>query len=221
MPSYETEIAKIAPEVAAGYAQIRAAIEADGALSATWKALICAVCASVCGENELAERELARGRSIGLDDGDIGVAGVALLLARGETKAQRFIDLAGGLVATPEPRPASSLAAEDYFRDYLGVAEIPPRMAIMRDQVPEVFEGYHRMHHGALAADPSITKLSESIMVAVNAAQLQPGFIAIHAATARKAGASDAELVEAVVCAVSVSGVAAWASGAEALFPTP
>ncbi len=219
MPRSETEVAGIAPEVASGWAQVRATIERDGALSAPVKALVCAVCASVCGHPQLAERELARGRAIGLSDAEIGVAGVALLLARGEAQTERFVELAGGLTAAMQPRPASKLEAEAYFLDYLGVDALPARMAIMQREVPEVFAGYHRMHHGVLAADPSVTRLSETILVAVNAAQLQPRFISIHAATARRAGATDAELVEAVVCAISVSGVAAWASGAEALFP--
>jgi 4-carboxymuconolactone decarboxylase len=92
-------------------------------------------------------------------------------------------------------------------------------MAIMQREVPEVFAGYHRMHHGVLAADPTVAKLAETILVAVNAAQFQPRLISIHAVTARRAGATDAELVEAVVCAIPVSGAAAWASGADALFP--
>ena len=82
-----------------------------------------------------------------------------------------------------------------------------------------MFAGYHRMHHGALAADPGATKLAELVLVSLNAAELQRGFVEIHAATARMASASDDELVEAIVCAIRVVGVAAWAAGAEGLFP--
>ena len=217
--TFDRPIAGIAPEVSAGYRQVRAEIETDGALTASLKALVCAVCASVLGFAELAARELARGRELGLDEDAIGIAGVALLLARGEAQAERFIDLAGGLAPTEAPRPVSELNAEAYFRAYLGVDALPTRMAIMQRYVPQVFAGYHRMHHGVLAAEPGATKRSELILVGVNAAQLQTRFIAIHAATARRAGATDEELVEAVVCAIPAAGIAAWASGAEALFP--
>ncbi len=128
-------------------------------------------------------------------------------------------DIAGGLSAPDPPRTPSERGAEAYFLDYLGVRSLPARMAIMSERVPAVFAGYHRMHHGALAADQSATKLAELVLVALNAAELQRGFVAIHAATARKASATDDELVEAIVCAIRVVGVAAWAAGAEGLFP--
>lgn len=216
---YADQVAAIAPEVADGYAQVRATIERDAALPASFKALVCAVCASVLGHTELAARELARGREAGLGAREIGIAGVALLLARGEVHTERFIALAGGLAAADTPRPASRMGAEAYFLDYLGVGALPARMAIMQRHVPEVFAGYQRMHHGVLAADPTATMYSELLLVGVNAAQLQTRFITIHAATARKAGATDEQLVEAVVCAIPATGIAAWASGAEGLFP--
>src|SRR5581483_7565636 len=81
--------------------------------------------------------------------------------------------------------------------------------------------GYHRMHRGALKADPDAAKLAELVLVAVNAADLESRFVGIHAASARAAGLTDDQLVEAVVCAIPVRGVAAWAAAAEALFPAP
>ncbi len=213
------QISRIAPEVAAGYEQIRELIARDGALSAGWKALLVGVCATARGYDEMAVQELDRGRSLGLGDREIGIAAVALLLARGEQLTGRFVDIAGGLSAADSPRPACELGAEVYFLSYLGLPSLPARMAIMAERVPAVFAGYHRMHHGALAADPGATKLAELVLVALNAAELQREFVAIHAATARKAAASDDELVEAIVCAIRVVGVAAWAAGAEGLFP--
>jgi 4-carboxymuconolactone decarboxylase len=213
------QVSRIAPEVAAGYREIRLVIEEDGALSAATKALLVAVCATARGYDEMAEDELERGRALGLSDREIGSAAVALLLARGEMLCGRFIAAAGGLVAADSPRPAWEEAPEEYFLRYLGVPALPRRMAIMAERLPPVFSGYQRMHHGALAADPGATKLSELVLVALNAAELQRGFVEIHAATARRASATDAELLEAIVCAVPVVGVAAWAAGAEGLFP--
>ena len=59
------EISQIAPEVAAGYEQIRGVIAEDGALSAAWKALLVGVCATARGYDEMASQELDRGRSLG------------------------------------------------------------------------------------------------------------------------------------------------------------
>lgn len=213
------EIAGTAPEIAAGYADVRSVIETDGAIPAATKALLVAASAVTRGYGTLAREELARGRSLGLSDRDIADAGVSLLLARGEVIAGLYVELAGGLEPAAVPRPPSPLGHVDYFLDFFGVEALPMRMQIMSERVPKVFSGYQRMHHASLKADPASGKLTELVLVAVNAADLATRFVGIHAATARTAGASDAELVEAVVCAIPVSGVAAWASAAEALFP--
>jgi uncharacterized protein (TIGR02246 family) len=201
-----------------GYEDIRAAIERDGAIPAATKALIVAACAAACGHDDLARAELERGRSLGLSDREIADVGAALLLARGEAVRARFAAAAGGL-GEGTARPASEGSPVDYFLDFFGVEELPERIAIMADHVPTVFAGYQRMHHDALAADPAVAKVTELVLVAVNAAELATRFVGIHAATARAAGLTDEELVEAVVCAIPVRGVAAWAAAAEALFP--
>jgi len=213
------QVAGIAPEVSDGYRQILAVVERDGALSAAVKALLVAVCATTRGYGGRASEQLRKARERGAGEREVGIAAVALLLARGEELCGQFVQAAGGLHIGKSPRPGWTGAPEAYFLDYLGVSSLPKRMAIMAERVPEVFRGYQRMHHGALAADPEATKLAEVVLVALNAADLEQRFVAIHAATARKAGASDQELVEAVVCAVPVVGVAAWAAGAEGLFP--
>ena len=104
-------ISRIAPEVAAGYEQIRGVIAEDGALSAARKALLVAVCATARGYDEMASQELDRGRSLGLGDREIGIAAVALLLARGEQLTGRFVGIAGGLSA-----PDASIERSDMPR---------------------------------------------------------------------------------------------------------
>ena len=213
------QIAGIAPEVSAGYRKILDVIARDGALPASVKALLVGVCATARGYDDRAAEQVRKARELGAGDRETGIAAVALLLARGEELCGRFVEAAGGVRPTGPPRPAWGQSAEAYFLEYLGVTSLPRRMAIMAERVPDVFTGYQRMHHGALAADADATKLAELVLVALNAAELEQRFVAIHAVTARKAGASDQELVEAVVCAVPVVGVAAWAAGAEGLFP--
>jgi 4-carboxymuconolactone decarboxylase len=211
-------VARLAPEVAGGYRQIRAVIASDGALSAAIKALLVAVAAAARRDETLARTELERGRALGLTDDQIATAATALLLGRGEVACGCLVDAAGGLADGLDARPAWDGEPEAYFLGYLRVDALPDRMRIMSDHDSEVFHGYQRMHHGALAAEPGATKLAELALVAVNAAELQPRFASIHAATARRAGATDTELLEAVICAIPVSGVAAWAAGAEGLF---
>ena len=218
--NFSEQVAGIAPEVAAGYAQVRATIERDGALPASFKALVCAVCASVLDQAELAERELARGRALGLADREIGIAGVALLLSRGEVQTQRFIDLAGGLAPAPTPRPS--------FR-----SSAPRRISLTTSASMRCRRGWRSCSATCPRCSPATSGCitacspptrppqasSEILLVGLNAAELQTRFIAIHAATARKAGATDEQLVESVVCAIPATGIAAWAAGAEGLFP--
>lgn len=219
LPELLEEIAGTAPEISRGYAEIRSVIDTDGAIPASTKALLVGASAAARGYDEMAREELDRGRGLGLSDRDIADAGVSLLLARGEVICSRFHEAAGSFAPAPVPRPPSPLGHVDYFLDFFGVEQLPTRMQIMSEQVPPVFAGYQRMHHASLKADPASGVLTELVLVAVNAADMASSFVGIHAATARTAGATDAQLVEAVVCAIPVTGVAAWASAAEALFP--
>jgi alkylhydroperoxidase/carboxymuconolactone decarboxylase family protein YurZ len=205
-------------EVGAGYREIRQAIAADGALAAADKALLVAAAASARGFEATAAAELERGRALGLDEAAIGAVARAILLARGEVVHERFVRAAGGV--GERATPPSRQTAREYFLEFFGTDELPARIAIMAERAPAVFSGYHRMHHGVLRADsPELTRLSELALVAVNAAELQTRFVAIHAQSARAAGVTDEQLVEAVVCAIPVSGVGAWAAAAEGLFP--
>ena len=108
--------------------------------------------------------------------------------------------------------------AQAYFRAY-NAGELPGRLRALLEHAPESFDGYFRMHQAVLSSDPQTDALAELALCAINAAELETGFIAIHAASARRRGVSDGQLVEAVLCAVPVGGVAAWAAAAAAIFP--
>jgi 4-carboxymuconolactone decarboxylase len=216
--SFET-LADVMPEVIAGYSAIRSAIETDGALTAAEKALLVAADAAVCGDGELAGREIARGRASGLTDDQIVTAASALLLSRGERACERLLAAAGEL--SPE-RPVAAPSEQDaveYFLDYNVADALPPRLAVLHERSASVFEGYFRMHHGVLRARTESSKLAELVLCSLNAADLRGDFVAIHAGGARRAGATDDELLEAFVCAMAVGGVGAWAVAAGALLP--
>ena len=145
-----------------------------------------------------------------------------MLLARGEPAYRRFAealaDVRPGLLddeGEPEPEPPAPAEADAYFTSHFG--SIPPRQALLSERAPAVYEGYFRLHRRVLGAEPGRAKQAELLMLALNAAALQPAFTAIHMQGARRAGASEEELVEAVLCAIPVVGIAAWPVAAQAL----
>src|SRR5580700_9766283 len=106
------------PEAVGGYRAIRSAIESDGALTVAEKALLVAAADAVCGDGELAGREIARGRAAGLTDDQIVTAASALLLSRGERACERLVAAAGELSPERPPAAASEQDPVDYFLDY-------------------------------------------------------------------------------------------------------
>ncbi len=210
-------VARVAPAAAAGYARIRGVIEADGALPARVKALLVAVAATVRGYDALARRELERGRTVGLDDDDVGAAAATMLLSRGEGLVDRFAAAAGTIAPAAPPRVPDDRDPVAYFLDYAGAETLPERNAVLARRAPEVFAGYHAVHHGALRADPARARLAELVCCVIQAAELQGPFVAVHAEMARRVGATEDELLEAVVCAMPVAGIGAWAVAFEAL----
>ncbi len=212
-------IAGASPASAEGYRRMRTVIESPGALSVAHKALLVAVGSAVRGDPDLTRRELQRGRDAGLTDDEITTGAIAVLLSRGESAYGRLLAAAGELAVEREPRPGADVDGVQYFLRYNRSEALPPRMAVLAERAPDVFEGYFRMHHAALTSDPAAAKLAELALCSLIAADLQGAFVAIHAVSARRAGASDEELVEAVLCAIPVGGVGAWAISAAALFP--
>ncbi|MHB1808531.1 MAG: hypothetical protein ACYCU0_04460 [Solirubrobacteraceae bacterium] len=214
------QLRRLTPEAADGYARIRAVVESDGALPASLKALLVAVGACARANVELAASELARARELGCSEELVALALASVTLSRGQSGGARLLAAAGGSIGelAVAPRAPSELDGVTYFKRYNDADELPPRMALLEQHGREIFGGYFAMHHACLSAEPRTDAIAELMMCSLNAADLQPGFVAIHAACARRRGVSDAELVEAAFCAIPVSGVGAWAAAAGALF---
>ena len=210
-------VERVAPAAAAGYARIRGVIDADGALPARVKAMLVAVAACVRGYDDVARREVARGRELGLDDDELGAAAATMLLSRGEGLVGRLVAAAGTIEPTGPARPPDDRDAETYFLEYAGADVLPPRNAVLARRAPDVFAGYHAVHHGALRADPERALLAELVCCVIQASELQGAFVAVHAEMARRVGATEDELLEAVLCAMPVAGIAAWAVSFDAL----
>jgi alkylhydroperoxidase/carboxymuconolactone decarboxylase family protein YurZ len=73
------------------------------------------------------------------------------------------------------------------------------------------------MRQWSLAENKLASKHVELLLCTVNAAEFSSRFVNVHATGARKAGATEAEIVEAVLCAIPVAGVASWLPGADGI----
>jgi alkylhydroperoxidase/carboxymuconolactone decarboxylase family protein YurZ/ketosteroid isomerase-like protein len=212
-------IAAAAPDVTGGMSHLREAVHADCALPAATKALLAAAVAAAKGHEELLRVYLTRGRDAGLEPAHVWGAASIVLTSRGEAVGERFavaaIELFGSPPAT-EPVLAPSMDdAVAYLKEYYG--EIPPRFRFLREVSPAAFVGLYLLHRGSLRADGLESKVRELLLCAINAADYQPGLMAIHARAARELGVSREQVAEAVLAAVPVTGVSVWSSVADTL----
>jgi 4-carboxymuconolactone decarboxylase len=202
-----------APYTLAGFAQFRAVIDADGAVPARLKALFASVAAIDRGHLELATREIERGVGLGLTRLEAAAGLIVLTSLRGEAAAIKF----GAILAqtfgsedmpAPQPLPAAAEGeAVANFTEYFGT--IPTPLAQLLRLSPQAADAYYLMRRGSIDANPLSPKHGELLLLAILAASYSP-MAATHVRGARRAGASDEEIAEAVLCAIPAAGVAAW-----------
>jgi alkylhydroperoxidase/carboxymuconolactone decarboxylase family protein YurZ len=207
----------ISAPLGAGLRRIHAALRSDGALPAAQKAVAMAFAHAVRDQPALIARELDRARELGADPVFVGAACSLLLLNRGERAFTAFTLAARERFALPapgaEPGEATPESALAYFAEHFG-GEVPARQRLFAQLAPEAFVGYQLMHRGALQAD---RRRGELLLCTALAATYEFGLLDVHVTGARSAGASEAELAEALLCAVPASGLTAWAGGAGAI----
>ena len=217
------EIAAVSAKFAEGFARVREVTDTDGALPAWAKAMYIACAAAVRGQDDLLGREMERARDLGLSVSDARGAALSVMISRGEGVYRTFsaaIDAAFGVKIAPSDDeipdfPLDRQAALDYFTSYFGW--VPDYIELMADEAPRALEGYVLMRQWALAENLLDAKHVELLLCTVNAAEFSSRFVNVHATGARNAGATEAELVEAVLCAIPVSGVASWLPGADGI----
>lgn len=193
---------------------------AETGLGEARSALVTACAACVRSQPDTQLDALVRAKAAGLPADQAWGAPAVVLVSRGAEAAQR---LARGMLETfgppPVGRPHEGIperaAAVEYFRAYFG--ELPERLSQLAGASSLAFDGYTLMHQGALRDGPLPDVLVELILCGINAAELQTDFVRIHAGAARRAGASEDEVVGAVLSAMPVSGAAVWAAAAPAL----
>lgn len=210
-----------APKTIAGYARFRSVIDQDGALPARIKALFVACAACVKNYSEMAARELERARDLGLTETEARSAMAILCSVRGEGAALRYRGLfqtaypdARDAVGQPPETVVKPGEAEANFLGYFGT--MPPSLGKLLELVPTAGDAYYLMREGTLSGTALAPRHSELLLVTILASDYSP-WASVHIQGARKAGASETEVAEAVLCAMPVSGLSAWVVGATAM----
>lgn len=211
------------PKFAEGLARVREVTDTDGACGAWAKALYMAAAAAVKGHREMLAAQLERSRDLGLELDVARGAALTVLISRGEAVYALFnsaVDEVFGRTLAPgagdaEEFPLDRQACLDYFEDYFGF--VPDYVRLMADEAPRALEGYVLMREWSLAENVLPADHAELLLCTINAAEFSARFVNVHANGARRAGCSEAQITEAVVCAIPVAGVAAWLPGADGI----
>lgn len=84
--------------------------------------------------------------------------------------------------------------------------ELRPAGRALRDEIPDVYSGYARLSSAAMAEGALSTKVKELIALAISVTRECDGCISSHARSAVRAGASSAEVAEALGVAILLNG---------------
>ncbi|MEZ5955832.1 MAG: carboxymuconolactone decarboxylase family protein [Hyphomonadaceae bacterium] len=89
------------------------------------------------------------------------------------------------------------------YKDWPAMAgDLNPLVAKLRQAQPEVLKGFSQMAQGALKTEALDTKTKELIALSISVAIRCDACITFHAKAAVRAGASDAEVAEAMGLAI-------------------
>ncbi|MCY3806428.1 MAG: carboxymuconolactone decarboxylase family protein [bacterium] len=213
----------VSPKFAEGLARVREVTDTDGACPAWAKALYMAAAAAVKGHREMLMAQMERSRNLGLELSDARGAALTVLISRGEAVYATFnsaIDEVFGDTVALAAGDAPEFSIDrrgclDYFEDYFGF--VPDYVRLMADDAPRALEGYVLMREWSLAENVLDATHAELLLLTINAAEFSARFVNVHANGARRAGCSEAQIIEAVTCAIPVAGVASWLPGADGI----
>lgn len=213
------------PKFVEGLARVADVITGDGALPAGLKSLFAAAICAVKRDTALVGHLMAAAARGGVPREHAEGASVGLLISRGVTPHALLVSAIEE--AYPPAAPVAEAGDGDatarfdadvpgayaYFRRYFGF--VPDYVELLGERAPQGLEGYFLMRQSSLGETPLPPRDVELLLCAVNAAEYQPRFVAIHARGARRAGATEEQLVEAVLTAVPFAGVASWLPAAQ------
>lgn len=217
------EIAAVSHKFAEGYARIREVCDTDAACAAWAKALYMACAAAVRGHDDMVRHELGRSRDLGLTLPDARGAALVVLISRGEGVYRRLTDAIDDVFGEKLGEPADTSPEFDVdeqgARDYFGsiFETIPGYVEAMADDAPRALEGYVLMREWSLGENTLAAEHAELLLCTINAAEFEARFVDVHANGARRAGCSEAQIVEAVLCAIPVAGLATWLTAVDGL----
>lgn len=224
------------PKFVEGLARVADVITTDGALPAALKYLFAGAICAVKRDAELVDHFLLAAARAGVPREHAEGASVGLLISRGVTPHRLFVDATdraygpapggsgtdgsggsgtGGADGTGDSGgfQADVPGAYAYFERYFGF--VPDYVELLGDRAGRGLEGYFLMRESSLGETPLPPRDMELLLCSVNAAEYQARFVAIHARGARRAGATEEQLVEAALTAMPFAGVASWLPAAQ------
>ena len=230
----------IDPTFAAGVEHLGRVIHQDGRLSARTKSLIAAATTAVRDPAAL-PIAVATAFEFGNVAEDLRAVALTLYLSRGVPPCRDLLDAVdaidgidahgadaaadastSGQAARASVAPVTVAEVVAEFASVFGT--VPDRVNLLVEHCPDGLAAYHYMRVAGLSDGSPEPLDAELILMAVNAAEHRGDFAAVHAAGARRQGATEPQLVEAGLVAVQSGGVAAWLAAAEAIVstrPTP
>ena len=219
--SWIQRLIDIHPALAEGLRRLAELATADGALPASTKLLFAGAIAAVKGEPQIAEAALSAAFAAGATRSQAEGAAAAVLVSRGLPAFMALSTLIEASARSPDAPGRDDVdvatVAEilSYVEEIYG--DVPERVRLMVDELPNAIEGFHLLRSAGLRGAGLDAKATELLLVALNSALLESEFVKSHARDARDEGASETELAEAVATAIPFGGMAAWHAGATAI----
>jgi len=206
------------PATASALAGLARVVDEDGHLPRWFKHLLVASVCALKRRDAETRRWVASAIDAGATPASVMAVAIDATLSRGVHVAADLLDALAATGATVPTAPSAGqrtidtdpdeAAIRTYFTEVFGA--VPDRVALLMDHCFPAMAAYHLMRQAGLEDSVLPAHHLELVLVALNAAEYQPLFVEVHARGARQKGATEAELVEACVCAIPVAGVAAW-----------
>lgn len=219
LPTLEQNSAKFVE----GLARVGDVIDRDGALPRAAKLLFAAAVCAVKRDAALVDRFVGLAAEAGLPREHAEGATVGILISRGVGPHELLVDAVAKAYGPADAGAAPSSPDADgdvqgayaYFQRYFGF--VPDYVELLGEAAGPALEGYFLMRQAALEETTLPALEMELLLCAVNAGEYQSRFVAIHARGARRAGATEEQLVEAALTALPFAGVASWLPAAQGI----
>ncbi len=218
-PAWLESLLRDQPTAAEGLARLTDAATRGGALAASIKWLCMGAVAAAKLQPDLIPPCLRNGFEAGLTREEADGAALTLLASRGIPPYRLFVTSVDTLVPRSDSRgaevPDGPIDPEDIKAYAASVhGEVPARVQLMADELPRALEGYLLLRRAGLRQTGLSAMHTELLLVAINSSLYEADFVATHADAARREGATDTELAEAVATSIPFGGLAAWRPGA-------